>query len=72
MEVMKKKKSLNDLDYLTFSSASGVRAFFERILAKPSREEVRYVRIGNVTAKELQKLSEKSVLMAKEISVEGI
>ena len=71
LEVIEEEKmSLDDLDYLTFSSASGVRAFFERYRNLP--EKIRCVCIGDVTAKEFQKYSEKSVLMAKEISVEGI
>lgn len=68
--VYTEKVVLEDLDYLTFSSASGVRLFFEQY---PSiTEKVQCVCIGEVTAKEFQKYSEKPVLMAKEISVEGI
>ncbi len=71
LEVIEEEKmSLSDLDYLTFSSASGVRAFFESYGSLP--EKIRCVCIGDVTAKEFQKYSEKSELMAKEISVEGI
>lgn len=71
LEVIEEEKmSLDDLDYLTFSSASGVRAFFERYRSLP--EKIQCVCIGDVTEKEFQKYSEKSVLMAKEISVEGI
>lgn len=68
--VYTEKVVLEDLDYLTFSSASGVRLFFEQY---PSiTEKVQCVCIGEVTAKEFQKYSEKPVLLAKEISVEGI
>lgn len=68
--VYTEKVVLEDLDYLTFSSASGVRLFFEQY---PSiTEKVQCVCIGEVTAKEFQKYSEKPVLLAEEISVEGI
>lgn len=68
--VYTEKVVLEDMDYLTFSSASGVRLFFEQY---PSiTEKVQCVCIGEVTAKEFQKYSEKPVLLAKEISVEGI
>lgn len=68
--VYTEKVVLEDLDYLTFSSASGVRLFFEQY--QSITEKVQCVCIGEVTAKEFQKYSEKPVLMAKEISVEGI
>lgn len=66
----REKVVLEDLDYLTFSSASGVRLFFEQY--QSIAEKVQCVCIGEVTAKEFQKYCEKPVLLAKEISVEGI
>lgn len=66
----REKVVLEDLDYLTFSSASGVRLFFEQY--QSIAEKVQCVCIGEVTAKEFQKYSEKPVLLAEEISVEGI
>lgn len=66
----REKVVLEDLDYLTFSSASGVRLFFEQY--QSIAEKVQCVCIGEVTAKEFQKYCEKPVLLAEEISVEGI
>ena len=58
------------LDYLTFSSAGGVRAFFGQYGAVP--EGTRCVCIGSVTAGELSRHMDASFLTAPEISAEGI
>lgn len=58
------------LDYLTFSSASGVELFFKRYGAIP--ENIKCVCIGEVTARALEKYLDRPYLTAGEISVEGI
>lgn len=60
---------LPKLDYLTFSSASGVGLYFEQFQKIP--EKVKPVCIGEVTAKALEKYTDK-YLLAKEIIVDGI
>lgn len=61
---------LPKLDYLTFSSASGVKLFFKLYGAVP--EGVKCVCIGEVTAKELEKHTDLPYLTAEEISADGI
>lgn len=61
---------LPDLDYVTFSSASGVRLFFKKYKKIP--EQIRFVCIGEVTAKELEKHINRPFLTAETISVDGI
>lgn len=61
---------LPELDYLTFSSASGVELFFKMYGAVP--EGVKCVCIGEVTAKALSAHTDEAFLMAEEISAEGI
>lgn len=61
---------LPKLDYLTFSSASGVKRFFERYGAIP--EGTRCVCIGGVTARALSQYTRAPFLTASEISVDGI
>ena len=63
-------QSLEEMDYLTFSSASGVRLYFEKYKGIP--QKTKCVCIGDVTARELVKYSEEPFLLAKEILVEGI
>lgn len=58
------------LDYLTFSSAGGVKMFFERYGAIPAG--TRCVCIGGVTAQTLSQYTEDEFLTAQEISAEGI
>lgn len=58
-----------ELDYLTFSSASGVESFLEKFNEIP--KEVSCVCIGDVTAKALSKYR-NDFLIANEISVNGI
>lgn len=62
--------SLPKLDYLTFSSAGGVKAFFEQYGAAP--EGTSLVCIGNVTARALAQYTDVPFLTASEISAEGI
>jgi uroporphyrinogen III methyltransferase/synthase len=61
---------LDTLDYLTFSSASGVELFFSAHGAIPERTVC--VCIGEVTAKALARRYDRPFLMADTISAEGI
>lgn len=61
---------LPKLDYLTFSSAGGVKAFGEQYGAIPSK--TRCVCIGSVTAKTLAQSVDAPFLTSSEISAEGI
>ena len=63
-------KELPELDYLTFSSGSGVEAFLRQYGALP--EGVRYVCIGEITAKKLEAHTAAPYLTATEMTVEGI
>lgn len=58
------------LDYLTFSSAGGVKAFFGQCGMVP--EGTRFVCIGSVTAKALAQYVDAPFLTSLEISAEGI
>lgn len=60
---------LPELDYLTFSSASGVELFFEKYSGIP--KGVQPVCIGEVTAKALSKYTDE-FFVAEDISVKGI
>lgn len=62
--------SLPKLDYLTFSSAGGVNAFFEQYGAVP--EGTCCVCIGTVTARSLARHTDLPFLTSPEISAEGI
>lgn len=61
---------LPKLDYLTFSSAGGVNAFFEQYGAVP--QETCCVCIGNITARTLAQYIDAPFLTSSEISAEGI
>lgn len=61
---------LPKLDYLTFSSSSGVKLYHEAYGALP--EDTTIVCIGEVTAKAMRKQYGDCFLTAEEISVEGI
>lgn len=61
---------LPKLDYLTFSSAGGVKAFFEQYGAVPRK--TRCVCIGSITAKTLAQYIDAPFLTSSEISAEGI
>ena len=63
-------KPLPEMDYLTFSSSSGVTMFFERY--GQIAEKTRPVCIGGVTAKTLSQYTDKPFLTAAEISARGI
>lgn len=63
-------ESLPAMDYLTFSSAGGVRLFMEQYGAIP--ENVRCVCIGDVTARALPSSLAEDCLIAAEASVSGI
>lgn len=69
-QVEAEQKELPYLNYLTFSSASGVELFFAAYGAVP--EGVKCVCIGEVTAKALEKHTDVPYLLAEEITVGGI
>ena len=61
-------KKFEDCHYLVFASASGVRAFFDNYELSDSQ----IVCIGDITAKELKKRTEREFTVAEEHSVQGI
>ncbi len=61
---------LPNMDYLTFSSSSGVALFLERYGRIP--EGIRIVCIGDVTAKTLSQYTDRTFLTAADISATGI
>jgi len=61
---------LPPLDYLLFSSAGGVDAFFQ--LYGPPPEQVRCVCIGAVTARALRERTDRPFLTAPSISAQGL
>lgn len=61
---------LPQMDYLTFSSASGVEAFIRQYGSLP--KNVKYVCIGHITAKKLEEYTADPYLTAQEITVPGI
>lgn len=63
-------ETLPPLDYLTFSSASGVKLFFKQHAVIP--ENVRCVCIGEVTANELSRHLDAPFFTAEEATVSGI
>lgn len=64
------KHRLQEMDYLVFSSASGVELYFETQGTVPER--TRCICIGPVAAKALRSRLDRPVLMAEEISAKGI
>ncbi|MCC8073524.1 MAG: uroporphyrinogen-III C-methyltransferase [Clostridiales bacterium] len=56
-------------DYITFSSADGVHAFFENGLKFNNSKPVC---IGSVTAQRLKKYTDKKIIVAKEETADGI
>lgn len=64
------KGYLQEMNYLVFSSAGGVKLYFELHGSVP--EQTTCVCIGPVAAKELRKHSDAPFLTAEEISAEGI
>jgi uroporphyrinogen III methyltransferase/synthase len=74
VETENRAKALKHLDYLTFSSASGVEAFF-----KEADEEIKealaglnVVCIGDITAKSLMEHGRKADIIAGIYSIRGI
>lgn len=61
---------LPKLDYLTFSSSSGVKLFFEKYGMVPAG--TRCVCIGSVTAQTLSQYTDDPFLISEEISANGI
>ena len=59
-----------DPDYLVFASAGGVKAWWAS--AGEPAAAVRCVCIGEITARALRRLSDRPILMAEEISAQGI
>ena len=57
-------------DYLVFASAGGVKAWWAS--AGEPAAAVRCVCIGEITARALRRLSDRPILMAEEISAQGI
>lgn len=66
--------SLEKLDYVTFASASGVEAFFERLEEGSRRllDALKVVCIGDVTAKALKRHGRCPDLTAETFSIQGI
>lgn len=61
---------LPNADYITFSSAGGVKLFFKQYRDVP--ENAKMVCIGEATAAALARHTDKAFLMADEISAQGI
>lgn len=70
LECISFAEPLPEMDYLTFSSSSGVTMFFERYGRIP--EGTCPVCIGSVTAQTLSQYTDKSYLTASDISSGGI
>lgn len=66
------EKSLAPLDYLTFASASGVDAFFQREKALSLPASLKVVCIGDITAKALSRYGREADLIASVYSVSGL
>ena len=64
------RDTLPVLDYLTFSSAGGVKLFLEQYGAIPRK--TRCVCIGGVTADALSRYTEQPFLISREISAESV
>jgi uroporphyrinogen III methyltransferase/synthase len=68
------KKTLSSIHYLTFASASGVRAFFKEadteIMETLSRLKV--VCIGDITARALKKWGRQADIIAQVFTIEGM
>jgi len=62
--------ALPPLDYLTFASASGVKAFFQRYDDLPAQTTC--VCIGEVTARAFRQQTDRPCLVAQKPSVQGI
>ena len=63
------------LDYLTFASASGVRAYFERMdsIGMPSwLPDAKMVCIGDITARELERSGHKAHITASSYHIGGL
>lgn len=63
------------LDYLTFASASGVRAYFDRIEEKAVQSSLSgttLVCIGDITARELERRGRKAEVTADRYHIEGL
>ena len=58
----------NTLDYVTFSSAQGVKEFFKHY---KKNDNIKYVAIGSVTAKALDSFG-ITPIVAKEFTAKGI
>lgn len=65
-------KSLAHLDYLTFASASGVDAFFQREKALALPAYLKVVCIGDITAKALSRYGREADLIAPVYSISGL
>jgi len=66
---------IETLDYLTFASASGVRAYFERMdsIGMPSwLPDAKMVCIGDITARELERSGHKAHITASSYHIGGL
>lgn len=71
---MRKEGWLEELDYLTFASASGVETFFTW-LSESEREcllRVKFACIGDITAKALEKYGTKADVIGETYNIEGL
>lgn len=74
LESERRAKALKNLDYLTFSSASGVEAFFREAdeEIKEALEGLKVVCIGDITAKALIEHGRKADIIAGVYSIQGL
>ena len=74
LEAESRTEALKHLDYLTFSSASGVKAFFKEITmeAMEALAGLKVVCIGDITAKALMEHGRKADIIAGVYSIQGI
>lgn len=73
-ETAERKESMKSLHYLTFASASGVRAFFQEAdeTRKKSLKELQVVCIGDITAKALKQYGREADIIARVYSIPGM
>ncbi|MDO5293003.1 MAG: uroporphyrinogen-III C-methyltransferase [bacterium] len=69
-----KLKQVEDLDYITFASAEGVRGFFENLQEEQFEwmKEVQFACIGEVTAKTLLEEQERTSIVSKDYTATGL
>ena len=74
LDTENRAEALTQLDYLTFSSASGVEAFFREAdeEIKEALAGLKVVCIGDITAKALMEHGRKADIIAGVYSIKGI